>query len=552
MKKGILALTLSILISNIVFTSYDTEAANFYLNSDIHMLEYKNDNINSENLNSSDWAKDSIEKAIVSGIVPKELQSDYTDKITRQEFCRLAVQTYLVKTNSKTNISYETPFEDIDDDYVTTAYYLKIVSGINDNEFAPYKNITRQEAAVMLNNLAHVLNVYDDNPRQEKYSDDNYFAQWARDSIYSVTGIKSGDTYVMTGTKPNTFSPWMNYTREQAISTMWRIYNCDTRDFEFVLKNTAGDKYIYFDYWDNDSQCIARLSKNGGKPEILAKEHFIEIKKITDDHIYYAWNDMNKGYISRMNKDGTDSKILLKDINIYDLVISKSNIFYCRSNTVIMADMEGNTISEFVIPDEFANMSINAADGKIVYMNLMPKGNDTPSEPVSNLYKYDFETGKLTDTLINGGRASLYYKDTGVTDGKFIYYKVTQKSGWSQPMESYFINKCDLNKTEEINMGACEFANSEKLFPYGNCMYTTVFDWSANIVRVFANGGIQRITNFDHYYDDNILVDIYILDVCDGTIYYMMSQFDAESDNKSARICSINTDGTNDAILYEF
>ncbi len=148
----------------------------------------------------SKWAEDSIISAIEAGIVPEELQSYYTKNITRQEFCRLAIQTYLVKTDNKTNISFETPFEDIDDDYITTAYYLRIVSGVNDNEFAPYNNITRQEAAVMLNNLADVLNVYKDSPRQEKYVDEGYFAQWAKDQIYSVTGIKSEDTYVMTGT----------------------------------------------------------------------------------------------------------------------------------------------------------------------------------------------------------------------------------------------------------------------------------------------------------------------------------------------------------------
>lgn len=32
-------------------------------------------------------------------------------------------------------------------------------------------------------------------------------------AIYSVAGIKSGDTYVMTGTGNGKFSPWMNYIK---------------------------------------------------------------------------------------------------------------------------------------------------------------------------------------------------------------------------------------------------------------------------------------------------------------------------------------------------
>lgn len=87
------------------------------------------------------------------------MQSNYTEKVTRQEFCQLAVQTYIVKT----------------------------------------KNII----------------------------DENYFAGWAKNAIYSVAAIKSGDTYVMTGTGNGKFSPEMNYTREQAIATMWRLFICN-------------------------------------------------------------------------------------------------------------------------------------------------------------------------------------------------------------------------------------------------------------------------------------------------------------------------------------
>ncbi len=43
--------------------------------------------------------------------------------------------------------------------YVTNDYNLKIVAGVGNNKFAPSNKITRQEAAVMLNNLAILLDV---------------------------------------------------------------------------------------------------------------------------------------------------------------------------------------------------------------------------------------------------------------------------------------------------------------------------------------------------------------------------------------------------------
>ena len=52
----------------------------------------------------------------------------------------------------------------------------------------------------MINNLATILNIDKNKPQTKKFVDESYFAKWAKTAIYSVAGIKSGDTYVMTGT----------------------------------------------------------------------------------------------------------------------------------------------------------------------------------------------------------------------------------------------------------------------------------------------------------------------------------------------------------------
>ncbi len=172
---------------------------------------------------ASPWAKESIIKAIEAGIVPEEIQSQYIRKITRQEFCKLAVMTYISKTNYTIAENSESPFGDVNDSYVTAAYDLNIVAGRGNGIFAPKDSITRQEAAVMLNNLAKLLNI-EVTEKTDKFVDESYFADWAKDAIYSVASMKSGDTYVMAGTGEGKFSPWMNYTREQAIATMYRLF----------------------------------------------------------------------------------------------------------------------------------------------------------------------------------------------------------------------------------------------------------------------------------------------------------------------------------------
>lgn len=173
----------------------------------------------------SEWAEESIKNAVGIGLVPKDLQCKYTHKISRQEFCRLAIQTYVVKTGSNI-LDADSPFIDVDDNYITTAYNLGIVAGVGDNRFAPNNDITRQEAAVMLNNLANVLNV-EITKNTEKFIDEDCFASWAKESIYNVSGTK-----IMVGTDDNEFSPCLSYTREQAIATMYRLFNCESSEQE--------------------------------------------------------------------------------------------------------------------------------------------------------------------------------------------------------------------------------------------------------------------------------------------------------------------------------
>ncbi len=216
--------------------------------------------VSEKNIDTScnDWAKESIDKAIELGLVPENLQSNYTQKITRAEFCRLAMQTYIAKTKNQIDTSAKTPFTDVDDYYITNAYNMKIIAGVGNNKFAPDNNITRQEAAVMLNNLATVLNVDTDNSASNKFVDESYFADWAKSAIYSVVGIKSGDTYVMVGTGNGKFSPWMNYTREQAIATMLRLYNCETKEMFYdgqykQMTEKSVEKYgdfLFYTYTD--------------------------------------------------------------------------------------------------------------------------------------------------------------------------------------------------------------------------------------------------------------------------------------------------------------
>ncbi|MBR1737970.1 MAG: S-layer homology domain-containing protein [Firmicutes bacterium] len=187
----------------------------------------------------SGWAKESVMIAMAKRFIPEEIQNDYKEDITRGEFCRLAVRTYMAtdinrvkvdNINDYINVNElqtdKSMFNDTNDEYILLANRLGIVSGRGEGIFAPNDRITRQEAAVMLVNMAKALNM-NVSAKETEFTDNNYFADWAKNEIYTVSNIKDKNGLaVMSGTGDGKFSPWMNYSREQAIATMLRLSDC--------------------------------------------------------------------------------------------------------------------------------------------------------------------------------------------------------------------------------------------------------------------------------------------------------------------------------------
>ena len=156
--------------------------------------------------------------------MPVDLQKNYKSNITRKEFCSLTIEfirqiLYFAGEEPDDILgleSGESPFTDVNDMAVTTAYHLGIVSGIGGGLFNPYGEITRQEAAVMLTNLAKAF-LDDVSAKPSSFSDAGDIAGWAKASVDYVY-----ERGIMSGTGNNKFSPKAQYTREQSIVTVVR------------------------------------------------------------------------------------------------------------------------------------------------------------------------------------------------------------------------------------------------------------------------------------------------------------------------------------------
>jgi len=150
-------------------------------------------------------------------LIPANLQSKYTQTITRAEYCALAVALYEKYTDKET--TGRATFTDTNDMNVEKMAVVGVVNGIGNNKFDPDAQLTREQAAVMLARLADVIG----KPLEKKtatFADNNEIASWAIEGVGQVQTAG-----IMSGGGNNLFAPKDPYTREQSILTMIRLWD---------------------------------------------------------------------------------------------------------------------------------------------------------------------------------------------------------------------------------------------------------------------------------------------------------------------------------------
>lgn len=173
------------------------------------------------------WAYEEVEKAIGAQLIPEELQGQYSKPITREEFCKLAIQMIEVRAEMPiedylgamgTEIAPIGTFIDCDTKAVRAAKSLGITSGTSETEFSPDKLLTREQAAKFLTATAIACG-RDVELTAPNYADVDQIANWAKEYTGYVNKIG-----VMKGVGGNRFDPEGSYQRQQAFMTMYRIW----------------------------------------------------------------------------------------------------------------------------------------------------------------------------------------------------------------------------------------------------------------------------------------------------------------------------------------
>ncbi len=189
------------------------------------------------NSKPSAWAEKEVRRAYEIDVVPYQLKDKliYTDNMTREKFCDVLASMLELKDMMPEKETAR--FTDTTNENVIRLGSAGIISGYDDGSFRPKNSITREEAAMLLYKTAKYMGYKDHKFSRYTYADDENIGDWAKTAVYQMN-----KTQVMTGVGDDKFAPKDNYTNEQSIATILRLYDTsehETEKADTTEQNTA-------------------------------------------------------------------------------------------------------------------------------------------------------------------------------------------------------------------------------------------------------------------------------------------------------------------------
>jgi len=213
----------------------------------------------------SPWAQESVERADELGLLPDSFRSGFGRNTTRPEFTTIAVALY---EHLREPITGRHAFTDTNDTNVEKAAYLGIVSGVGDNRFDPNSPLTREQAAVMLSNLAEalgqpfpawLLGIHPSVDPSISITDFKDMSSWAMWNVVQV--YQAG---IMSGIGGNRFAPHEPYTIEQSIVTIISVYDFVKSGSQANTDNQFPVHYIRTNWYEGATLFKSSINSSSG------------------------------------------------------------------------------------------------------------------------------------------------------------------------------------------------------------------------------------------------------------------------------------------------
>ena len=170
-------------------------------------------------IEASEWAWAEIDKAHALNITNAGGNYNFPGAINREQFCEL-VYNYISEFGNLAVDDGHIVFVDTDNTKIRILNTMGIIKGKSATQFAPNDLLTREEAATILERLINVVHPgLGTDTQYITFADSADISDWAMSSIQTI--YKLG---IMQGVGNNKFAPQENYTTEQAIVTLVRVY----------------------------------------------------------------------------------------------------------------------------------------------------------------------------------------------------------------------------------------------------------------------------------------------------------------------------------------
>lgn len=181
---------------------------------------------------ASSWAKNEIEKAYSSALIPMGLLSrNAPAPATREELCELAALLYEKTLEKEASAASPNPFTDTNNPAILKAYALGITTGTSPTTFSPNELTTREQVATMFSRAIRVMYPGLDlsTAGAPLFNDQSDISSWALEHVLYMSKagiIKGTDNYFMPRplSEAQLAEGYGTTTREQAIAISVRIY----------------------------------------------------------------------------------------------------------------------------------------------------------------------------------------------------------------------------------------------------------------------------------------------------------------------------------------
>ena len=169
---------------------------------------------------TSHWAEKMIASLSASGIVSGREQGKFVPNyyVTRAEFTAMIARAF-----SLVSVPYSGEFDDVSasdwySGWIEACYKRGIITGIDENRFAPNERITREQMAVIIYRAYLLVNGELPYDLDLRYYDSFMISPWAYESVKNCTNLN-----FLTGDDENLFRPSNHATRAEAAALIYRV-----------------------------------------------------------------------------------------------------------------------------------------------------------------------------------------------------------------------------------------------------------------------------------------------------------------------------------------